>query len=167
MSTRPVVLMTTNYGDIKIELDPEKAPITVENFIKYVNDGQFDHTIFHRVIDGFMVQGGGFTADMEQKKVRAPIENEAQNGLKNAKYTVAMARTSAVNSATAQFFINVADNDFLNYRSPKEYGYAVFGKVISGNDVIDKMAKAKTGEKSGHRDVPLEKIEIIKATVLP
>lgn len=166
MSTHPVVLMTTNYGDIKIELDAEKAPNTVKNFLQYVNDGQFDHTIFHRVIDGFMIQGGGFTADMVQKKVRDPIENEAQNGLKNLKYTIAMARTSAINSATAQFFLNVANNDFLDH-NPQNFGYAVFGKVISGTDVVDKIAKVKTGEKNGHRDVPKETVEIIKATVLP
>lgn len=167
MSTHPVVLMTTNLGDIKIELDAEKSPITVENFLQYVNEGHFDHTIFHRVIDGFMIQGGGFTVNMEQKKARSPIKNEAKNGLKNLKYTVAMARTATIDSATAQFFINVADNDFLNYKNEREYGYAVFGKVIAGTDVVDKIAKVKTGEKNGHRDVPSQTVEIIKATVLP
>ncbi len=163
----PVVSFTTNFGDFKAELYEDKAPETVANFLQYVKDGHFDHTIFHRVIDGFMIQGGGFTKDMQQKSTRAAIKNEADNGLKNTIGTLAMARTSDINSATAQFFINVADNGFLDFKSknPSEHGYAVFGKVIEGMDTIRKIQKVKTGSKEGHRDVPLESVEIIKATV--
>lgn len=162
---QPTVLLTTNYGDITIELDEAKAPNTVKNFLEYVDEGHYDHTIFHRVIDGFMIQGGGFTADMKQKATKAPIRNEAENGLKNNKFTIAMARTADPHSATAQFFINTSDNAFLNFQSmtPQGFGYCVFGKVVQGGDVIEKIAKVKTGEKSGHRDVPLEPVEIVKA----
>lgn len=164
----PTVLVHTNMGDMTIELYQDKAPITVKNFLQYVNDGHYKGTIFHRVIDGFMVQGGGFTKDFKQKSTRAGIQNEADNGLKNTKGTVAMARTSDVNSASAQFFINVADNDFLNFRSksPSEYGYAVFGKVISGMDVVEKMKKVKTGSHGPYDDVPTTPIEILDVTVL-
>lgn len=160
----PVVLIKTNKGDIKIELDAEKAPVSVQNFLQYVQDGQYDHTIFHRVIDGFMIQGGGFTTDMNQKSTRAPIKNEADNGLLNKRGTIAMARTSDVNSATAQFFINVTDNAFLDFKSknPREYGYAVFGKVIEGIDIVDKIKKVKTGSKGPFENVPVESVEIIE-----
>lgn len=155
-------------GDITLELNAEKAPNTVKNFLQYVNDGHYNHTIFHRVIDGFMVQGGGFTKEMEQKSVRAPIQNEAENGLKNKKGTIAMARTSDVNSATAQFFINVADNSFLDFKAknPREYGYCVFGNVVSGMDVVDKIKAVKTGTKSGFENVPVQTVEIIEAKQL-
>lgn len=156
------VLMTTTVGPITLELDTEHAPKTVENFLSYVADGFYDGTIFHRVIDNFMVQGGGFTADMEQKETQAPIENEANNGLKNARGTIAMARTQDPHSATAQFFINVQDNDFLNHTGEnlQGWGYAVFGKVIDGDDVLDKIRCVQTGGHAGHQDVPLEPIII-------
>ena len=153
-----MVILTTSLGVIKIELNPEKAPITVENFLGYVDDGFYDGTIFHRVIPNFMVQGGGMTADGAQKKTKAPIENEADNGLLNARGTVAMARTQAKDSATAQFFINVVDNDFLNHGG-RDFGYAVFGKVTEGMDVADKIAAVKTGR----GDVPVEPISIESA----
>jgi len=161
----PVVLVKTNFGDMKIELYPEKAPITVQNFLDYVSDGHFNQTVFHRVIDGFMIQGGGFTKDFDQKPTKKSIKNEADNGLKNLRGSIAMARTSDVNSATAQFFINVVDNDFLNFKSksPHEYGYCVFGQVIDGMDIVDKIRKVKTGSKGPHRDVPTETIEILSA----
>lgn len=162
----PVVLMKTSMGDIKIELYEDKAPITVKNFLDYANEGFYNGTVFHRVIDGFMIQGGGFTADMNQKAVKAPIKNEAANGLKNGRGTVAMARTSVVDSATGQFFINVVDSPFLDYQSPQNYGYAVFGKVISGMDVVDKIKDVKTGTKGMHRDVPVETVEILSASVV-
>lgn len=164
----PEVLLTTTLGDVKIKLYPEKAPITVENFLTYVNDGFYNKTIFHRVIDGFMVQGGGFTPDFDQKPTRKPIKNEADNKLKNKRGTLAMARTAVVDSATAQFFINTVDNTFLNFKdhNPQEYGYCVFGEVISGMDVVDKMEQAKTGMKEGHRDVPVETITILEAKVI-
>lgn len=164
----PVVLFKTTAGDIKIELNEEKAPITVKNFLQYVNDGHYNHTIFHRVIDGFMVQGGGFDKDMKQKPTRAPIQIESDNGLKNTKGTIAMARTSDPNSASAQFFINVADNSFLDFRAKnvREYGYAVFGKVIEGMDVVEKMKKVKTTTKGPHENVPVEAIEILDAKVV-
>lgn len=161
----PVVLMKTSKGDIKIELYEDKAPITVKNFLDYANEGFYNGTIFHRVIDGFMIQGGGFTADMQQKPVKAPIKNEATNGLKNTRGTLAMARTSVVDSATGQFFINVVDSPFLDYQSPQNYGYAVFGKVTSGMDVVDKIKDVKTGTKGMHRDVPVEPVEILSVTV--
>lgn len=161
----PTVLIKTTLGDITIELYPDKAPITVENFLRYVKDGQYNHTIFHRVINGFMIQGGGFTKDMKQKSVRAPIQNEADNGLLNVRGTIAMARTNEVNSATAQFFINLVDNNALNFRSKNshEYGYCVFGKVTQGMDVVDKIAKVKTGSQGPHQNVPVEPVEIIEA----
>jgi peptidyl-prolyl cis-trans isomerase B (cyclophilin B) len=163
-----MIKLHTNYGDITLELDSEKAPITVQNFIDYVKSGNYDNTIFHRVIDGFMIQGGGFEPGLVQKQTRAPIRNEAANGLKNDKYTVAMARTSDVDSATAQFFINVADNDFLNHSSPtpQGFGYCVFGKVVEGMDVVDKIKKVRTGNRGGHQNVPLENVLLEKAEVV-
>jgi peptidyl-prolyl cis-trans isomerase B (cyclophilin B) len=163
-----MIKLHTNYGDITLELDSEKAPITVQNFIDYVKSGNYDNTIFHRVIDGFMIQGGGFEPGLVQKPTRAPIRNEASNGLKNDKYTVAMARTSDVDSATAQFFINVADNDFLNHSSPtpQGFGYCVFGKVVEGMDVVDKIKKVRTGNRGGHQNVPLENVLLEKAEVV-
>jgi peptidyl-prolyl cis-trans isomerase B (cyclophilin B) len=163
-----MIKLYTNFGDITLELDREKAPLTAQNFEDYVTSGHFDNTLFHRVIDGFMIQGGGFEPGMIQKPVRAPIANEAGNGLKNEKYTVAMARTSDVNSATAQFFINVKDNDFLDYKSPtpQGFGYCVFGKVIEGQDVVDKIKKVKTGNRSGHQNVPVENVLIEKAELV-
>ena len=163
-----MIKLHTNYGDSTLELDSEKAPITVQNFIDYVNSGHYDNTIFHRVIDGFMIQGGGFEPGLVQKQTRAPIRNEAANGLKNDKYTVAMARTSDVDSATAQFFINVADNDFLNHSSPtpQGFGYCVFGKVVEGVDVVDKIKKVRTGNRGGHQNVPLENVLLEKAEVV-
>ena len=163
--TNPMVLLKTSKGDIKIELYPDKAPDTVENFLQYVDDKHYDGTIFHRVIDNFMIQGGGFDEDMNQKSTRKPVKNEADNGLKNDVGTIAMARTSDPNSATAQFFINVKDNDFLNYSAPtmRGWGYCVFGKVIDGMDVVNDIKKAKTGSKNFMQDVPVETIEIISA----
>jgi peptidyl-prolyl cis-trans isomerase B (cyclophilin B) len=160
---KPVVVMETSMGNIKIELYPDKAPITVQNFLEYVKNGHYDHTIFHRVIDNFMIQGGGFTANMSQKSTLSPIKNEANNGLKNARGTVAMARTQDVNSATAQFFINVNDNTFLNFKSenPQEYGYCVFGKVIDGMDVVDKIKSVDTTASGTYRDIPVKPIEIL------
>ncbi len=159
-----IVTIRTNLGNIDVELATDKAPTTVTNFLRYVDEKHFNHTIFHRVIDGFMIQGGGFTADMKQKPTHEPIQNEAGNGLQNLRGTLAMARTSDVHSATAQFFINVADNDFLNYRNPtgQGFGYCVFGKVISGMDVVDKIKNAKTGTRKGMQDVPVETIEILE-----
>jgi peptidyl-prolyl cis-trans isomerase A (cyclophilin A) len=162
----PKVKLVTSAGDIVVQLDPAKAPKTVANFLQYVKDKQYDGTVFHRVIDGFMIQGGGFTPDMKEKQTRPPIPLEASNGLKNDKYTIAMARTSDPNSATAQFFINVKDNDMLNAPKPDGYGYAVFGKVISGADVVDKIRVARTGTKSGMQDVPLDAITIQSASVI-
>jgi cyclophilin family peptidyl-prolyl cis-trans isomerase len=159
---KPVVTLTTSLGAIELELDAEKAPITVKNFLEYVDAGFFDGTIFHRVIPGFMIQGGGFGGDFVQKPTRAQIKNEATNGLKNARGTVAMARTNVVDSATAQFFINLKDNDFLNHSSPdpRGYGYAVFGRVISGMDVVDKIAAVPTGQRGPHGDVPKTNVVI-------
>ena len=159
------VKLTTSMGAITVELNKEKAPVSTENFVKYVEAGHYNGTIFHRVIDGFMVQGGGFTKDMQQKPVQAPIKNEAANGLKNDMYTLAMARTGVRDSATAQFFINVKQNDFLNYRdeSPQGWGYAVFGKVVEGQDVVDKIRKVATGNAGMHQNVPLEPVVIEKA----
>jgi len=163
-----MVKLHTNHGIITLELDAEKAPKTVENFLQYVRDGFFDGTIFHRVIDGFMIQGGGFEPGMTQKPTRDAIENEASNGLKNEAYTIAMARTPNPNSATAQFFINVANNSFLNFTAPtpQGYGYAVFGKVVEGMDVVDKIRKVKTGNRAGHQDVPLEDVVITQAEIV-
>jgi len=162
------VKLTTSMGAVTVELNKEKAPVSTENFVKYVEAGHYNGTIFHRVIDGFMVQGGGFTKDMQQKPVQAPIKNEAANGLKNDMYTLAMARTGVRDSATAQFFINVKQNDFLNYRdeSPQGWGYAVFGKVVEGQDVVDKIRKVATGSAGMHQNVPLEPVVIEKAECL-
>jgi len=162
-----VVKLTTNFGDITLELDAEKAPITVANFLQYVESGYYDGVIFHRVIDGFMVQGGGFDADMKQKATKEEIKNEADNGLANEKYTVAMARTSIPDSASSQFFINVGDNDFLNHtaKNASGWGYCVFGKVVEGMDVVDKIRAVKTTSKAGHRDVPIEPVIIEKASL--
>ncbi len=162
----PKVKLSTSMGDIVVQLEPAKAPKTVENFLQYVKDKHYDGTIFHRVIDGFMDQGGGFSADMAQKPVRAPIVLEAQNGLKNDKYTIAMARTSVPDSATAQFFINVKDNAMLNARQPSGDGYAVFGKVVQGSDVVDKIKAVATGNKGGHQNVPSSPVTITSATVV-
>lgn len=163
-----MIKLHTNHGVISLELDSEKAPLTVQNFIDYVNNGHYTNTLFHRVIDGFMVQGGGFEPGMNQKPTRATIQNEAANGLKNNTYTVAMARTSDVHSASAQFFINIADNNFLNFTAPTSqgFGYCVFGKVVEGQDVVDKIRKVKTGSRSGHQDVPMEDVVIEKAEVV-
>ena len=163
-----MVKLTTNHGVITLELDAEKAPKTVENFLQYVRDGFFDGTIFHRVIDGFMIQGGGFEPGMTQKPTRDTIENEAANGLKNEAYTIAMARTPNPHSATAQFFINVKNNGFLDFTSPtpQGWGYCVFGKVTEGTDVIDKIKKVKTGNRAGHQDVPMEDVVIEKAEII-
>jgi peptidyl-prolyl cis-trans isomerase B (cyclophilin B) len=163
-----VELHIAGGGVITLELDEQKAPKTVANFLSYVKKGHYDGTIFHRVIDGFMVQGGGFAPGMSQKPTDAPIENEANNGLKNEKYSVAMARTSAPHSASAQFFINVADNDFLNHKSPtpQGWGYAVFGKVVGGKDVVDRIKAVETGTRSGHGDVPKTDVVIEKAVVV-
>ena len=162
----PKVRLATSMGDIVVELNPAKAPKTVANFLQYVADKHYDGTIFHRVIDGFMVQGGGFTPDMAQKPVRAPIALEAANGLKNDKYTIAMARTSVPDSATAQFFINVKDNAMLNAPQPDGHGYAVFGKVVQGTDVVDKIRAVATGNKGGHQNVPNTPITITSATLV-
>jgi len=162
------VKLQTSMGDIVIELDTGKAPVTAENFLQYVRDGFYDNTIFHRVINGFMVQGGGFEPGMKQKSTRAQIENEAANGLKNDAYTIAMARTSDPHSATAQFFFNVANNNFLNFRSASAdgYGYCVFGKVVEGRDVVDKIKAVATGNRGFHQDVPAEDVVIKKADVV-
>jgi peptidyl-prolyl cis-trans isomerase B (cyclophilin B) len=157
------VILTTNYGNIKLELDADKAPKTVENFLSYVKSGHYDGTIFHRVIDGFMIQGGGFEPGMKQKPTNDPIENEAKNGLKNEPYTIAMARTSAPHSASAQFFINIKDNSFLDYPGQDGWGYCVFGKVVEGTDVVDKIRAVKTTRTGMHADVPVENVLIEKA----
>ena len=162
----PKVRLATSMGDIVVQLDAAKAPKTVENFLSYVKDKHYDGTVFHRVIDGFMIQGGGFTADMAQKPTKAPIPLEAANGLKNDTYTIAMARTANPNSATSQFFINVKDNAMLNAPSPDGHGYAVFGKVVEGKEVVDAIGKVKTGRKGFHDDVPLEDVVIEKAVVV-
>ena len=157
-------VINTSKGNIVIETYPEKAPITVKNFESYVNKGFYNATIFHRVIDGFMIQGGGFTKDMSQKQTDAPIKNEADNGLKNEKYSVAMARTQDPDSASSQFFINVNDNNFLDFPGQDGAGYCVFGKVIEGQDVVDKIAKVSTGSANGHQDVPNENVIIEEAS---
>jgi cyclophilin family peptidyl-prolyl cis-trans isomerase len=159
------VKLTTSMGPITLQLDKAKAPISTENFIKYVESGHYNGTIFHRVIDNFMIQGGGFTEKMQQKPTQAQIKNESTNGLKNDNYTVAMARTSVRDSATSQFFINVKDNDFLNYsgETPQGYGYAVFGKVVEGKDTVDKIKKVPTGNAGGHQNVPTTPVVIEKA----
>ena len=167
MSANPIVRMQTSMGEITIELDAEKAPISSENFLSYVRDGFYEQTIFHRVIPNFMVQGGGFTSQMKQKKTKAEIKNEAYNGLSNDRGTLAMARTQVVDSATCQFFINLVDNDFLNHKAPTPngYGYAVFGKVTEGMDVVDAIAKVATGNYGHHQDVPKEAVIIQGATI--
>lgn len=162
-----MVTFQTNHGNITLELYADKAPKTVENFLSYVKDGFYDNTIFHRVIDGFMIQGGGFTPDMEQKDTNAPVDNEANNGLANEAGTIAMARTNDPHSATAQFFINVKDNDFLNFSSESMngWGYCVFGKVTEGMDVVEKIKNVKTGNYGYHQDVPVEAVIIEKAVI--
>ena len=162
------VILKTSMGDITLELDDKKAPESTKNFLAYVKAGHYDGTIFHRVMDNFMIQGGGFNDKMVQKPTKATIKNEADNGLKNNKYTVAMARTSDPHSASSQFFINVADNEFLNFSSPTErgWGYAVFGKVTAGTDVVDKIKKVKTGNNGFHKNVPLEPVTILKASIV-
>ena len=164
----PRVKLVTSMGEVVIELAPDKAPATVENFLTYVNDGFYDGTVFHRVIDGFMIQGGGFGPDFERKTTRPPIRNEADNGLKNDTGTVAMARTSDPHSATAQFFINVKDNDFLNHTAPnpRGWGYAVFGRVVEGMDVVESIKKVPTGNRGSYRDVPRQPVVIESATVV-
>ena len=157
------VALHTNLGTIKIELDAKNAPKTVENFLSYVRSGHYDNTIFHRVIDGFMIQGGGFEPGMKQKKTNAPVENEANNGLSNETYSIAMARTSDPHSATAQFFINVSNNDFLDYPGQDGWGYCVFGNVTDGKEIVDKIKHVRTGRAGMHADVPLEDIIIEKA----
>lgn len=161
-----MVKLQTNFGDITIELNAEKAPLTVANFLQYVDNGHYDGMIFHRVIDNFMIQGGGFDTAMNQKATLAEIKNEADNGIKNDQYTIAMARTSAPHSASSQFFINVNNNDFLNYTSPtgSGWGYCVFGKVTAGMDVVDKMKKVATTNRMGHQDVPKDNVIIERAT---
>jgi peptidyl-prolyl cis-trans isomerase B (cyclophilin B) len=159
------VEMTTSAGTLRIELDDAKAPLSVANFLAYVNSGHFDGTIFHRVIKGFMIQGGGFTPDMQQKPTLATIQNEANNGLKNDKYTLAMARTNAPHSASSQFFINANDNAFLNHtaENAQGWGYAVFGKVVAGTEIVDQMERVATGRKGFHDDVPKQDLVILKA----
>ena len=161
-----MIVMTTSFGDLTLELFPEQAPISVENFLAYVDAGFYDSTVFHRVIPKFMIQGGGFTPDMQQKKPRTPIQNEAKNGLRNTRYSIAMARTSDIHSATSQFFINLADNAFLDHGS-RDYGYAVFGKVIKGMEIVDRIAGVKTGRHGAHSDVPLEPVVLLSAKRLP
>ena len=163
-----MIKLTTNFGVITLELDHDKAPKTAANFEEYVKAGHYDDTVFHRVINGFMIQGGGFSPDMKQKPCNDPIENEAGNGLKNEEYTVAMARTMQPHSATAQFFINVANNDFLNFKSADAngYGYCVFGKVVEGTDIVDQIRQVKTGTRGMHQDVPLESVIIEKAEIV-
>lgn len=168
MSQPKVELHIANFGVVTVELDQEKAPLSVENFLGYVNSGHYDNTIFHRIIADFMIQGGGMEPGMGQKKTAKPIENEAANGLKNVKYSLAMARTSDPHSATSQFFINVADNDFLNHTAPSSqgWGYAVFGKVVSGTEIIDKIQGVATGRKGFHDDVPKDDVVLTKAVAL-
>lgn len=162
----PQVKLTTSLGDIVVQLDPARAPATVANFVQYVKDGHYNGTVFHRVMDGFMIQGGGFTPEMQQKPTRAPIKLEAGNGLKNDKYTIAMARTSNPDSATSQFFINVVNNDMLNAPKPDGHGYAVFGKVIDGQAVVDKIKAVPTGNRGGHQNVPATPVVIQSATLV-
>ena len=168
-AANPVVMMETSLGNVKLELFAREAPLSAKNFLDYVSSGFYDGTVYHRVIPGFMIQGGGFTADLKQKKSGPPIKNEADNGLKNRKGTLAMARTMVVDSATAQFFINVADNGFLNHRdrTPQGYGYAVFGQVVEGMEVVEKIAAVKTGIQKGFRDVPETPVLIRSMKALP
>ncbi len=165
---KPMIKFKTNFGDITVQVDAEKAPVTAANFLAYAKEGFYTNTVFHRVINGFMVQGGGFEPGMKEKRGKAPIKNEADNGLKNNKYTLAMARTNDPHSATAQFFINVENNEFLNFRSPtpQGWGYCVFGEVIEGKEVVDKIKGVKTGNKGFHQDVPLEDVVITATEVL-
>lgn len=163
-----MVKLHTNHGTIVLELDADKAPATVANFLQYVSDGHYAHTVFHRVIEGFMIQGGGFDSGMKQKPTGEPVKNEADNGLKNAVYTIAMARTSNPHSATAQFFINVSDNKSLNFTAatPQGWGYCVFGRVAEGTEVVDKIRKVKTGSRAMHQDVPIEDVVIERAEIV-
>ena len=163
-----MVILETSHGDITIDLDAENAPATVANFLQYVRDGHYDNTVFHRVIDGFMIQGGGFEPGMRQKPTRKPVAHEGANGLRNRRHTVAMARTGDPHSATAQFFINVADNDFLDFKAPggNGWGYTVFGKVVEGGDVVDRIKGVPTASRSGHENVPTEDVVIRKAEVV-
>lgn len=163
-----MVKLHTSHGTIVLELDADKAPATVANFLQYISDGHYGNTVFHRVIDGFMIQGGGFDAGMRQRPTRDAVKNEADNGLKNAAYTIAMARTSNPHSATAQFFINVSDNKSLNFTvaTPQGWGYCVFGRVVEGTEVVDKIRKVKTGNRGMHQDVPVEDVVITKAEVV-
>ncbi|AAQ60851.1 peptidylprolyl isomerase [Chromobacterium violaceum] len=163
-----MIKLTTNFGEITLELDHEKAPKTAANFEQYVKSGHYDGTIFHRVINGFMIQGGGFDADMNQKPTQEPIQNEANNGLSNKTYTVAMARTMDPHSASAQFFINVSDNDFLDFKSESTqgWGYAVFGQVVAGQDIVDRIKTVRTGRTGMHQDVPVEPVVIQKAEIV-
>ncbi len=158
-----MIKFQTSLGDFTVELFTDAAPVSAANFLQYVDDGHFDGTIFHRVIPGFMIQGGGFTADMKQKPTRKPIENEAANGVKNLRGSLSMARTSEVNSASSQFFVNLVDNAFLDHQGPRNYGYAVFGRVAAGLDVIDAIAAVETGRKGGHDDVPSEPVVVTSA----
>jgi peptidyl-prolyl cis-trans isomerase B (cyclophilin B) len=164
-----MIKLSTSHGVILLRLNAEKAPVTVRNFVQYVEDGHYDNTIFHRVIPGFMIQGGGFEPGMKQKETRAAIENEAANGLKNKRGSISMARTSDPHSASAQFFINVVDNDFLDFKTPSGngWGYCVFGEVVEGMEVVDKIKTVKTANKSFHQDVPVEDVRIEKAEVIP
>ena len=163
-----MVKLHTNLGTIVLELDADKAPATVANFLQYISDGHYANTVFHRVIDGFMIQGGGFEPGMKQRPAREPVKNEADNGLKNDTYTIAMARTPDPHSATAQFFINVGDNAFLNFTAatPQGWGYCVFGRVVEGTEVVDEIRKVKTGSRAMHHDVPMEDVVITKAEVV-
>ena len=157
-----MVRFETTHGSFTIELFPKEAPVTVENFLKYVDDGFFDGTIFHRIVPGFVIQGGGLTADFDNKETRDPIQNEAKNGLKNGRGWLSMARTSDINSATSQFFVNLSDNAFLDH-GPRDYGYAVFGRVTDGIETVDKIAKVKTGRRKGYQDAPLDDVIIVSA----
>jgi len=161
-----MIRFETSHGPFTVELFPKEAPVTVENFLRYVDDGFFDGTIFHRIVPGFVIQGGGLTADFSNKTTRAPISNEAKNGLKNGRGYLSMARTSDINSATSQFFVNLVDNAFLDH-GPRDYGYAVFGRVTDGMDVIDKIARVSTGRRKGYTDAPLEDVVITSARRLP
>ena len=166
LAANPMVELKTNQGEIVVEVFADKAPKSAENFVQYVKDGHYNGTVFHRVIDGFMIQGGGFDADMKQKSTRAPIENEAKNGLKNERGTLAMARTADPHSASSQFFINLVPNTFLDYPSRDGWGYAVFGKVVKGMDVVDKISKVATGNRGFHQNVPVEAVVVESARVL-
>jgi cyclophilin family peptidyl-prolyl cis-trans isomerase len=161
-----MVRFETSHGTFTVELFPKEAPVSVENFLRYVDDGHFDGTVFHRIVPGFVIQGGGLTADFSSRKTRAPISNEAKNGLKNTRGTLSMARTSDINSATSQFFVNLADNAFLDH-SARDFGYAVFGRVTEGMDVIDKIARVPTGKRKGYTDAPLEDVVVVSARRAP